>query len=350
MLERRTGFLKGGMMAGEVSTSAAMRRMIHGYQVSQALYVAATLGIADLLIGGPVRVEELAEATKTHASSLHRMLRLLASQEVFAEDEAGRFGLTPLAECLRSNVPGSQRATAINMVGPSFWSSWGDLVTTIKTGERAFDRVHGVDRWTYLAQYPEEGARFDRARTALAAQECSTVVAAYDFSGCGVVADIGGGEGLLLSTILTAHPGMRGIFFDQPRTIARASDLLASTKVADRCRIEGGDFFESVPSGADVYLLKHIIHDWDDDQALAILKHCRAAMTDASKLLIAEQVVQAGNGPDFTKFIDVVMMVMNGGRQRTIDEYHRILAAAGLRLSNVISTGGSHSLIEAVRA
>ena len=156
-------------------------------------------------------------------------------------------------------------------------------------------------------------------------------------------------KGLLLSTILAMHPGMRGIFFDQPRTIERASDLLASTGVADRCQIEGGDFFESVPSGADVYLLKNIIHDWDDVQAIAILERCRAAMADASKLLIAEQVVQAGNGPDFTKFIDVVMLVMNGGRQRTINEYHRILAAAGLRLSNVISTGGSHSLVEAVR-
>jgi hypothetical protein len=324
--------------------------MLHGYQVSQALYVAATLGIADLLAHGPRDAEDLAENTQAHAPTLYRLLRLLASLGVFAEDDAGRFDLTPLAECLRSDVPGSQKAWAIMVCGPSFWSSWGDLLTSVRTGETAFGRVHGMDRWDYLARHLEEGVVFDAAMTANTALESAVVAGGYDFSGIGVLADVGGGAGGLLAAILAAHPDMRGILFDQPNVVAAAPQLVARAGVTNRCDFVGGDFFQSVPEGADAYLLKSVIHDWEDEQAIAILLTCRSAMTDGAKLLLVEHIIHPGNAPDPAKFIDLLMLVMNGGRERTAADFARLLAAAHFRLSKVTPTPGSLSIIEAVPA
>jgi hypothetical protein len=336
------------MTAGGPSPSETLRRMIHGYQVSQALYVAATLGIADLLAGGPRGVEELAESTGAHAPTLYRLLRLLASVGVFAEDDAGRFGLTPLAECLRSDVPGSQRAWAIMVCSPTFWSSWGELLHSVRTGETAFPKVYGMSNWEYRAQHSEEGAVFDAAMTANTALESAAVAGGYDFSRFGVLADVGGGHGLLLATILAANPAMRGILFDQPQVVAGARDLLTRAGVADRCRAVGGDFFESVPREADAYLLKSVIHDWDDERAVEILRSCRSAMDDGAKLLLVERIVRPGNEPDPAKFIDLLMLVMNGGRERTTDDFERLLAAAGFRLSNIVPTGPVLSVIEGI--
>jgi hypothetical protein len=321
--------------------------MLHGYQVSQALYVAATLGIADLLAGGPRSAEELAGQVGAHGPTLHRLLRLLASLGVFAEDDAGHFGLTPLAECLRSDAPGSQRDWAIMVCGPSFWASWGDLLTSVRTGEVAFPRVHGMDRWNYLARHPEEGAVFDAAMTANTALESEAVVGGYDFSAFGVVADVGGGAGGLLATLLAAHPSMRGILFDRLQVVAVAPALLARAGVAERCEVVGGDFFESVPEGADAYVLKSVIHDWEDEQGVAILRTCRSAMADRATLLLVERVIRPGNAPDPAKFMDLLMLVMNGGRERTADDFARLLAAAGFRLANVTSTASPLSIIEA---
>jgi hypothetical protein len=334
------------MTAGGPSPSETLRRMLHGYQVSQALYVAATLGIADLLAGGQKGVEELAERTGTHAPTLYRLLRLLASVGVFAEDDAGRFGLTPLAECLRSEAPGSQRAWAIMVCGPSFWSSWGELRHSVRTGETAFPKVHGMTNWEYRARHPEEGAVFDAAMTANTALESAAVADAYGFSRFGVLADVGGGQGLLLATILAANPSMRGILFDQPQVVAGARKVLGGAGVADRCEIVGGDFFDSVPGGADAYLLKSVIHDWEDRRAVEILRTCRAAMADGAKLLLVERVIRPGNAPDPAKFIDLLMLVMAGGRERTADEFGRLLDAAGFRLASVVPTAGALSIIE----
>lgn len=338
------------MTAGGPSLSEALRRMIHGYQMSQALYVAASLGLADLLADGPRSVEELAEYAEAHAPTLHRLLRLLASLGVFAEDDAGRFGLTPLAECLRSDVPGSQRAWAIMACGPSFWSSWAELLHSVRTGETAFPKVHGMSNWEYRAQHPEEAAVFDAAMTANTALQSAAVAGGYDFSKFGVLADVGGGQGLLLATILARNPSMRGILFDQPQVVTGAPELLARAGVADRCDVVGGDFFESVPGGADAYLLKSVIHDWDDKQAVEILRACRSAMTAGAKLLLVEYIIRPGNTPDPAKFIDLLMLVMNGGRERTADDFSRLLAAAGFRLSNVAPTGGALSVIEGTPA
>ena len=339
-----------GMTVDEVSTSESMRRMIAGFQVSQALYVAAKLGIADLLAKGPQGVKELAETTETDAPTLYRVLRGLASLGVFAEDDAGSFGLTPLAECLRSDAPGSQRANAIMRCGPSFWSSWGDLLTTVKTGETAFPRVHGMDRWDYLARHPEESTIFDAAMTSLTARFSAAIAGEYDFSRFGVLADVGGGAGRLLATILAANPSMRGILFDQPQVVAGAPAQLTQAGVADRCDIVGGSFFESVPSGADAYLLKSIIADWDDEQAIAILRICRAAMSNRGKLLLVEFVLKPGNEPDPGKMVDLNMMVMNGGRVRTADDFGRLFTAAGFLLSDVIPISGPFSVIEGIPA
>ena len=336
------------MTAGEVPPSESLRQMIAGFQVSQALYVAAKLGIADLLANGPRGVKDLAETTETDAPTLYRVLRGLASLGVFAEDDAECFGLTPLAEHLRSDAPGSQRANAVLLCGPSFWSSWGDLLTTVKTGETAFPRVHGMDRWDYLVRHPEESAVFDAAMTGITAIQSTVVAGGYDFSQFGVLADVGGGQGLLLATILAANPSMRGILFDQPQVVAGAPELLARAGVAERCDIVAGDFFESIPSGADAYLLKSVIHDWDDELAVAILRTCRAAISDGGKLLLAELVLKPGNEPDRAKLTDLNMMVMNGGRERTTDDFGRLFTAAGFLLSEVTPKLGEFSVIEGV--
>jgi hypothetical protein len=324
--------------------------MLHGYQVSQALYVAATLGIADLLVGGPRSAEELAERVGAHGPTLYRLLRLLASLGVFAEDDAGRFGLTPLAECLRSDAPGSQRDWALMVCGPSFWSSWGDLLTSVRTGEVAFPRVHGMDRWDYLARHPTESAVFDAALSANTALESEAVATGYDFSAFSVVADVGGGVGGFLATLLAAHPSMRGILFDRPHVVVGASDVLTRAGVADRCEIVGGDFFAAVPTGADAYVLKCVIHDWDDEQAVAILRACRSAIPDRAKLLLVERVIRPGDVPDSTKFMDLLMLVMNGGCERTADDFGGLLATAGFRLAAVTPTASALSVIEGTPA
>jgi hypothetical protein len=338
------------MTAGESSPSDALRQMIQGYQVSRAIHVAAALGIADLLVDGPSSAGDLATSTDTHAPTLYRLLRLLASVGVFAEGADGRFSLTPRAESLRSDVPGSQRAWAIMMGGPSFWSSWGELPHSVRTGETAFPKVHGMDRWEYLARHPEESAAFDAAMTSLSAAESAAVVGGYDFSGIGVLADVGGGAGGLLAAILAAHPPMRGILFDRPHVVAGARDLLEREGVADRCRVVGGDFLESVPGGADAYLLKSVIHDWEDELAVRILRTCRAAMSGRAKLLLAERIIRPGNEPDPAKLIDLIMLVMNGGRERTADEFERLLDAAGFRLTDIVRTASPLSVIEATPA
>jgi hypothetical protein len=277
-------------------------------------------------------------------------LRLLASLGVFAEDDAGRFGLTPLAECLRSDVLGSQRDWALMVCGPSFWSSWGDLLTSVRTGELAFNRAHGMDRWDYLARHPAESAVFDAAMTANTALESEAIATGYDFSPFGIVAAVGGGAGRLLATILGRYPSLRGILVDQPHVVPAASELLARAGLADRCEIVSGDFFEAIPTGADAYVLKSVIHDWDDEQAVAILRTCRSAMTDRARLLVVERIIRPGNAPDPAKFMDVLMMVMNGGRERTIEDFGRLLAAAGFRLAGVTSTASPQSVIEGTPA
>ena len=327
------------MTAGELSPRDALLQMTNGYQVSQAIHVAATLGIADLLKDGSRSADELAEATGTHAPTLYRLLRALASVGVFAEQSDGRFGSTPLAEHLQTDAPGSLRAWAMLIGQPSFWSSWGHLLHSVRTGEPAFPDLHGMNVWEHRETHPEEGEIFDAAMTGLSAPVAEAVVQSYDFTGVGVLADVGGGEGGLLATILTANPTLRGVLFDLPHVVASAGSLLERAGVADRCEVVGGSFFETAPEGADAYLLKSIIHDWDDAAAIQILRTCRAVMANTGRLLVVEPVIQPGNEPDRAKFSDLNMLVMLGGRERTADDFERLYTEAGFRMTSIVPTG-----------
>ena len=326
------------MTASEPSPRDTLLRMTNAFQVSQAIHVAATLGIVDLLEDGPRSADELAEATHTHAPTLYRMLRALASVGVFVEETDSRFGLTPLAEHLRTDATGSLRAWARLIGQPYFWSAWGHLLHSVRTGDPAFPDLHGTTVWEHRAAHPEEGAIFDAAMTGLSAPVAEAVAQSYDFSSIGVLVDVGGGEGGLLATILAANPGLRGVLFDLPDVVANAGALLERADVADRCEVVGGSFFETVPGGADAYLLKSIIHDWDDDAAAKILHTCRAAIDNTGKLLVVEPVIRPGNEPDRAKFSDLNMLVMLGGRERTADDFAKLYTEAGFRLTDIIRT------------
>lgn len=325
------------MTAGEPSPRDVLLRMTNAYQVSQAIHVAAALGIADLLENGPRSADDLAEATGTHAPTLYRVLRALASVGMFAETDY-RFGLTPLAEYLRTDAPDSLRAWAMQIGQSYFWTSWGHLLHSVRTGDPAFPEVYGTTTWEYRAARPEEDAVFNAAMTALSAPVAEAVVQSYDFSGIRVLVDVGGGEGGLLAAILAANPALRGVLFDLPH-VATARTLLERAGVVDRCEIVGGSFFDAVPGGADAYLLKSIVHDWDDDTAIQILRTCRAAMADTGRLLVVEPVIQPGPEPDPAKFSDLNMLVMLGGRERTAGDFERLYAEAGFRLADIIRTG-----------
>jgi len=230
--------------------------------------------------------------------------------------------------------------------GSSFWSSWGQLLESVKTGETAFRKVHGITNWEYRERHTDEGAIFDRAMTANSAASVDAIAGGYDFSHIRVLADVGGGHGVLLAAILAANPSVRGILFDQPHVLMDADAISNSSGAGDRLQMVSGDFFEQLPIQADAYMLKSVIHDWDDASAIRILRSCRAAMAEGAKLLVIEQVVLPANEPDPTKFLDVRMLVMQGGCERTADEFRQIYAAAGLELSKIIPTRSPLSIIE----
>jgi ubiquinone/menaquinone biosynthesis C-methylase UbiE len=319
--------------------------LVSGYWHTQAIYVAAKLRIADHLSDGPRTIEELAEATGAHTRSLYRLLRALASIEIFAEDSDGRFSLTPLAEPLRSNVESSQRSMAI-MRGEWQYRAWGELLHSVQTGECAFEKAHGLPLFDFLSKNAGAGAVFDDAMTGIHGRETVAMLEAYDFSGIATLADIGGGNGSLISAVLQKYPNMKGILLDRPAVIDRARANIESARVMDRCELVAGDFFDSLPRGADAYLLRHIIHDWNDEQAITILKNCHQAMGDHARLLVVEFVIPPGNEPFFGKWFDLAMMVVPGGMERTEDEYRKLFDAAGFRLLRTVPTKLEVSVVE----
>lgn len=333
----------------ELPPPLALFRMATGYYVSRALWVVARLGIADLLAAGPSHVAELAAATETHAASLRRVLRLLASVGVFAEGEDGRVALTPIGECLRTGVPGSMRAGALLFAGRT-QDAWSDLMYSVRTGEPIYPHRFGMDVWAYTARHPEDAALFDEAMADFTRQAAIAVAAAYDFSPFTTIVDVGGGAGALLAGILTANPALRGILFDQPDAAARAKAEIARRGLADRCAVVGGDFFREVPGGADAYLLKHVIHDWNDERAEAILRTCRRAAASGSRLLLVEGVYPAPiDQSDLSRGAasnDVNMLVCTGGRQRSEAEFRALYAATGFRLTRIVPTPARISIIE----
>jgi hypothetical protein len=326
-----------------------MARLIHGYWISQAAYVAAKLGLADLLREGPRMADELAQQTATHPRSLYRLLRALASVGVFAEDSQHRFGLTPLSECLRSDLPGSLRAMAM-MTGEEHYAAYGQLLYSVQTGKPAFDKVYGEPVFDFLAGHPKQAELFDRAMVSVHGRETGPMLDAYDFSGVRDLADLGGGDGSVLTAVLQKYPAMRGILFDLPGVAERARANVAAAGLAGRCEVVGGNFFEAVPGGADAYLMRHIIHDWDDERASVILRNVHRAMGEGGRLLVVEGVIPAGNEPAFAKLLDLTMLVVPGGQERTAQEYEALYAAGGFRLTRIVPTQADVSVIEGARA
>jgi len=340
-------------METQLPPPVVLYRLATAHYLSQAVYVAAKLGIADHLADGAESHDALAEATGTHAPSLRRVLRLLAAAGVLTEREDGRFELTAVGACLKSG-PGSFRAAAELFGGPMVWTSWGDLLTTVRTGETALHRVFKTDSFEYFVDHPEEGAVFDEAMGSFTAMTSIAVAAAYDFSSMRKVVDVGGGQGALLAGILRANPKLHGVVFDLPRLAEGARREIAAAGLADRCEFVGGDFFETVPAGADAYMLKHVIHDWDDAKATRILRTCRGAMGPDAKLLIVEGVypprIDGSIESQGAARNDVNMMVCTGGRQRSEAEFRTLYEEAGLRLTRIVPTMGMVCVIEGVRA
>jgi hypothetical protein len=329
--------------------SDALDRMVAGYFISQAIYVAAEMCIADRLADGPRRAEELARDVGAHDRSLYRLLRALASVGVFAEDAEGRFSLTPLADLLRSDVPGSQRATVLMMVG-QFYHAWGGLLDSIRTGRPAFETIYGRSFFEYLATNEEQAQIFDDAMTARNDRKTRAMLEAYDLAGIRVLADIGGGNGSTLVTVLKKYPEMLGILFDRPGVVERARAGIVREGLAGRCQIVGGDFLERIPEAADLYLMRHILHNWDDERAVVILSRVRDAMPDGATLLVVERVIPTGNEFLFGKIMDLNMLVMLGGIERTDGEFRQLFERVGLNLTRIVPTEAEVSVIEARKA
>jgi len=337
------------MSTGNRAASAlVVRNLCMGLRASQALYVAVKLGIADHLAARPMRSAELATATNTHAVSLRRLLRALSALGVFAEQEPDCFALTPVGELLRSGVPGSLRAVVLFLTGEVRWRCWANLVGCVRTGEPAAERVLGMPLFDYYAAHPEESAVHDEAMAAFTSVVSAAVLDAYDFSRFRCLVDVGGGTGQLLSDILRAHPALQGVLLDLPHVLVDARGLLSARGVADRCRIEGGSFFDAVPKGGDAYLLKNVIHDWDDPHTTAILVTCRKALPPEGTLLVLDRVLseraEPGQGVD-AFLLDLEMLTMAGGRERTESEFRELFDAAGFALVQRVPTTSPLSII-----
>jgi SAM-dependent methyltransferase len=329
----------------ELPNGVRMYQLVVGFVASRAISVAAKLGIADLVAEAPKTVDELARATKAHASSLRRLLLMLASIGIFAEDSSGRFRHTPLSETLRTDDPQSMRNYAVLCGEPWVWKPWGELYDTVLTGEPAFDLMYGTSHFDYLADHPDDAAIFDAATSSFAPLVLPEILAAYDFSRFERVVDVGGGQGGLLHGILSANPKLRGVLADLPAVVTGATALRTGA-IAERCEIVGIDFFEAVSERADAYMMKAIIHDWNDEAALKILKNCRRAIRNNGKLLLMEHVLKPPNEPDPGRFMDLTMLVLLTGRERTEIEFAALLRAGGFSLTRVIPTTGLLSIIE----
>jgi O-methyltransferase domain/Dimerisation domain len=331
----------------EVPPPVAMLQLISGFWVARCIYVTAKLGIPDLLAKGPKTAAELAAATQSHAPSVFRVLRALVPFGILTEDESHRFGSTPLSETLRSDIPGSLRAFAMTELGEEHYPAWGELLYSVRTGEIAFDKAFGMPVWEFFAKHPENARIFNDAMSGMTAQATAALHAAYDFGGIKTIVDVGGGHGGLITSILRKNPAMRGILFDSPPVIEGAT--IADSDVASRCELVGGDFFQVVPAGGDAIIMKWIIHDWNDEQSTAIMKNCHRALPDGGKLILVEAVVPENQEPDFSKFIDLNMLVMTGGRERTEAEFRELYGSAGFRLTRVVPTESPFSVIEGVK-
>lgn len=325
---------------------AQLMNFIIGKWISKPIYVAAELGIADMLADGSKSIEDLALASRSHAPSLYRMMRALASVGIFAETQGNQFELTPMAECLKS---GAMRSFAL-----MFNSAWNDraweyFIDSVRTGETAFEKAHGMPVCDWLEKNPRAADVFNEANAVKAARSHRAIIDVYDFSGINSLTDIGGGLGALMAEILSANPSMTGIVADIPSVTRKAAEFIQSLELDDRCKAVECDFFKEIPAGGDGYLMSHILHDWPDDQGKSILRNCHNAMKPDSRLLVVEMIIPPGNQPSIAKLLDLEMLVTTGGRERTEEEFKTLLESSGFRLSRIIPTKDGISVIEAIR-
>lgn len=338
-------------MTSEVSESplaVSMMGLLTGGWVAQAVSVAARLGIADRLRSGPRSADDIASAVGAHPATLRRLLRALSDVGVFQEREDGLFAPTPLGDLLGSDTPGSLRGYALLVGAPFHRGAWTDLEHSVRTGEPTFAHVHGQELFHHLRDHPADGDVLNEAMISLSGQFIAPAVAACDFAPGHTIVDVGGGHGVVIAEVLAANPGTRGVLYDLPGVIADAGGPLRRAGVDDRCRMVTGDFFESVPSGCDTYVLCHIVHDWDDDRAVQILANCREAMKPDGRVLLGEGILHDGPSPSRIKWLDLEMLVMTcGGLQRTQAQYEHLFQRAGLRPTGIPAQGPTFSVLEA---
>lgn len=318
------------------------------FWASKVVYAAAKLGLADHLDSKPMTAAELSPLVGAHAPSLHRFMRTLAGLGILTEGEAQRFALTPLGAALKTGAPGSARSSLLALGSPWLAGAFDNIMYSLETGNTGFEKAWGMPVFDYLAQHPEDASLFSETMVGFHGQEPPAVAEAYEFSHFKTIVDVGGATGNLLATILARHSEPSGILFDMPHVVSDAPAFLRERGVAERVSIHSGDFFKGVPAGGDAYLLSHVIHDWSEDQCVTILDNCRKAMAQNGRLLLVEMVLPAGDVPHPGKMLDMVMMVLPGGQERTEAEYAGLLSKAGFRLTRVVPTVSAVSIIEAV--
>ena len=328
---------------------AILMELSSGAMVTQAIYVVAKLRIADILADGEKHVDQISQEAGAHSPSLYRIMRTLSSLGIFNETQPRMFANTPLSEVLRTDIPGSMRNSMIFMGEPWHYNVWANMLHSARTGGTAWKETYGEEVFDWIAKNPEASEIFNGCMSELSAGAAPAIVAGYDFSGIDTLADIAGGHGFLLSQILVANPNMKGILFDMAHVVAGADRILRAHGVDARVEKISGDFFSEVPA-ADAYIMKHIIHDWDDERSVIILQTIRRAMKGDGKVLLAEMVIPEGNEPHPGKLLDLEMLTSPGGLERTAAEYAGLFEQAGFRLNRIVPTRSPFSIIEAVKA
>jgi hypothetical protein len=335
-------------VARDQSAAFGLLDLIQGSVITQAIYVAAKLGIADILSAGPLTAGEIAKRADADSEATYRLLRALSGYSIFAERDDGRFALTPMASALRDDAPDSMRGLAVLMGHPLLWENWGHLIDSVRTGEASLPELRGMSAQEFLMANPEFAGAFFQGMGNLSGPETDPVIAEYDFSRFGQIVDVGGGRGALLAGILNRASSSRGIVFDAPHATGGADQVLEAAGVAGRCTIENGSYFESVPVGGDAYILKHTLHDFSEPQCLAVLKNIRDAISADGTLFVIEYVLPGNNTRHIGNVFDLWLMLILGAKERTSAQYSELLASAGFKLTRVVPTSSPVSIIEAV--
>jgi hypothetical protein len=337
------------MRADDVTSSPQaaleLHRLLNGFQIAQAIHVAAVLGLGDQITELPRPVAEIALAVNAQPEALYRLLRALAALGIFREHDERRFSMTAMGDCLRTTSVHPVRPHAIFVGQKNQWDAWGNLLHSVQTGENAFRAVHGIGSWEYRVRHPDQNAIFNAAMTGNSRRVDRDIVESYPFGRFNRIADIGGGQGSLLAALLQANVKLHGVLFDRPHVVANAEPIFNTAGVADRCDMVGGDMFVAIPGGCDAYVMKYIIHDWDDAGCRRLLQACRAAMTRDAMLIVIDRILGPPNEDLAAKLSDLHMLVGPGGQERGLDEFVALFRAEGLRLIDVYPTHSSLSLL-----